>query len=258
MLELAKAAAIEAGKFLEESLGTILLIERKEGQETNLVTQIDKQSKELIISMIRKKYPDHTFLAEESGSDDVKSDYRWVIDPLDGTINFTHGLKIFCKSIALEYKGEIILGAVYDPSLNELFWTEKGKGAYLNNERMRVSSTSKLIESLLVTGFPYNVRTNPENPVGHFVNFLYEGQAIRRLGSAALDLCYVAAGRFEGFWEVTLNPWDMAAGWLCVEEAGGKVTDLLGHPTTIYKRNILATNGLVHDAMVEVLKRGMK
>ena len=128
----------------------------------------------------------------------------------------------------------------------------------MNNERMRVSSTSKLIESLLVTGFPYNVRTNPENPVGHFVNFLYEGQAIRRLGSAALDLCYVAAGRFEGFWEVTLNPWDMAAGWLCVEEAGGKVTDLLGHPTTIYKRNILATNGLVHDAMVEVLKRGMK
>ena len=172
-------------------------------------------------------------------------------------MNYTHALPIYCVSIGLEYKGEIILGAVYDPSRDELFSAEKGKGAWLNKKRIGVTKTIKLIESLVVTGFAYDVNDRPEPSVTHFKNFLAEAQAIRRLGSAALDLCYVAAGRFEGFWEGVIRPWDMAAGVLIVSEAGGKWTDFRGFPSNIYKEEILATNGLVHEQMVTVLKKGM-
>ncbi len=257
MIQLAIQAALEAGQFLKESVGKVLQVERKFGQETNLVTQIDKKAEELIIGRIRKQYPDHDFLAEESGSHDKKSEYRWIIDPLDGTLNFTHGVPLFSVSIGVEKQGEIIAGVVYEPNLGELFTAEKGKGAFLNKKRIHVSKVDKLIESLIVTGFPYTIRDNPDNAVQHFVNVLMKAQGVRRLGSAAVDLCYVACGRFEGFWEVSLNAWDMAAGVLMVEEAGGRFTDFLGAPSTIYTKQVLATNGLIHEKLVEVLKEGL-
>jgi myo-inositol-1(or 4)-monophosphatase len=258
MLQVAVEAALEAGKFLKMNVGKIRHIERKGGQETNLVTEIDKKSEQLIISKIKQHFPHHDFLCEESGAAEVKSEYRWIIDPLDGTVNYTHALPIYCVSIGLEYKGEIILGAVYDPSRDELFTAEKGKGAWLNKKRIEVTKTTKLIESLVVTGFAYDVNERPEPSVTHFRNFLAESQAVRRLGSAALDLCYVAAGRFEGFWEGVIRPWDMAAGVLLVTEAGGKWTDFRGFPSTVYKEEILATNGLIHEQMVIVLKKAGK
>lgn len=253
MIQLATEAALEAGRFLKMSVGKIKHIERKQGQELNLVTEIDKKSEEMIIRKIKQRYPHHDFLAEESGSHEQRSDYKWVIDPLDGTTNFTHGFPMFCVSIALEVKGEVVLGVVYDPNADELYSAEKGKGATLNGKPIRVSTVSKLIESILVTGFPYTIKDDPDEILRHFGNFLVEAQAIRRLGSAALDLCYVAAGRLDGFWESSLNPWDMAAGVLIVEEAGGKFTDYRGFPSSIYKKQLLATNGLIHEHMVGIL-----
>lgn len=258
MLTVAIEAAKEAGKFLKYNVGRVKNIERKQGEERNLVSEIDKGSEERIIGIIRRHYPNHAILAEESGASAASSDYRWVIDPLDGTTNFLHGVPIFCVTIAVEYKGEIVAGVVYDPNLDELFTAEKGSGAYLNGRRLSVSTTSRLIESLLVTGFPYDIAENPQNAIGHFVNFLVEARGIRRLGSAALDLSYVAAGRFDGFWEVNLNPWDMAAGMLFVREAGGRVTDFTGEESTIYKNRVLASNGRIHDAMLAVLRKGSR
>jgi myo-inositol-1(or 4)-monophosphatase len=256
MLTTAVEAAKEAGKFLKYSVGRVKNVEMKKGEERNLVSEIDKGSEEKIIGIIKRHYPNHAILAEESGAKDSSSDYKWVIDPLDGTTNFLHGLPIFCVTIGIEYKGEIVAGVVYDPNLDELFTAEKGSGAFLNGKRLKVTATSKLIDSLLVTGFPYDIAQNPDNAIGHFVNFLLEGQGLRRLGSAALDLSYVAAGRFDGFWEVNLNPWDMAAGMLFVREAGGRVTDFAGEESTIYKKQVLASNGIIHDAMLNVLKKG--
>jgi myo-inositol-1(or 4)-monophosphatase len=257
MLHIAVEAAKEAGRYLKYSVGKVKSIEMKQGEERNLVSEIDKTSEAKIISIIKRHYPNHAILAEESGASSPSADYKWVIDPLDGTTNFLHGLPIFCVTIAIEYKAEIVAGVVYDPNLEELFTAEKGSGAYCNGKRMRVTQTSDLMSSLLVTGFPYDIAQNPDNAVGHFVNFLMEGQGLRRLGSAALDLSYIAAGRFDGFWEVNLNPWDMAAGVLFVHEAGGKVTDFSGVPSSIYNKQVLATNGSIHDAMLQVLKKGM-
>ena len=256
MLTTAIEAAKEAGKFLKYSVGRVKNIEIKQGEERNLVSEIDKGAEAKIISIIKRHYPKHAILAEESGASSASSDYKWVIDPLDGTTNFLHGLPVFCVTIGIEYKGEIVAGVVYDPNLDELFTAEKGSGAFLNGKRMKVTSASRLIDSLLVTGFPYDIAQNPDNAIGHFVNFVVEGQGLRRLGSAALDLSYVAAGRFDGFWEVSLNPWDMAAGVLFVREAGGKVTDFVGAESTIYKKQVLATNGFIHEAMLNVLRKG--
>lgn len=257
MIQLAIEAALEAGKYLKQSIGNIKTVETKLGQETNLVTEIDKKSEELIIGRIRKKYPDHDILAEESGSHIQKSEYRWIIDPLDGTLNFTHGVPLYSVSIAVEHRGEIVAGVVYEPNLGDLFTAEKGKGAFLNQRPIRVSKVDRLIESMLVTGFPYTIRDNPDNAVQHFVNMLMKAQGIRRLGSAAVDLSYVACGRFEGFWEVSLSPWDMAAGVLLVQEAGGRFTDFRGSASSVYGKQVLATNGLVHDLLVEILERGL-
>ncbi len=253
MIDIAVEAALEAGAFLKAHVGKVHQIERKFGEETNLVTEIDKESERMIIGRLRSKFPAHDFLCEESGNHQTSSEYKWVIDPLDGKINYTHALPIFSVSIGLEYKGEMLLGVVYDPNLNELFTVERGHGSFLNGQPLHVSRTDRLIESLIVTGFPYDIKKNPSHAVEHFSHFLMEAQAIRRLGSAALDLCYVAAGRFDGFWEVKLNPWDMAAGVLLVEEAGGKFTDFDGRPSTIYKKDMLATNGVIHDQMLRVL-----
>jgi myo-inositol-1(or 4)-monophosphatase len=257
MIQLAIEAALEAGKYLKESVGKVLEVESKFGQETNLVTQIDKNAEEIIINKIRKKYPDHDFLAEESGSHNKQSEVRWIIDPLDGTLNFTHGMPLFSVSIAVEVKGVVVAGVVYEPNLDELFTAEKGNGAFLNKKPIHVSRVDTLIESMMVTGFPYTIKDNPDNAVQHFVNMLMKAQGIRRLGSAAVDLCYVACGRFDGFWEVFLSPWDMAAGVLLIQEAGGRFTDLSGKPSSIYNKQVLMTNGLIHEKVVEILAQGM-
>ena len=258
MLQIAIEAALEAGKYLKENVGKFRHLERKGGNKTNLVTEIDKKAEETIIGRIKKHFPSHDFLGEESGSAEIKSEYRWIIDPLDGTINYVHGLPIFSVSIGLEHRGEIVLGVVYDPNLDELFTAEKGKGAWLNKKQIQVSKTQKLIESLVVTGFSYTVNKHPEPDITHFRNFVIEAQAVRRLGSAALDLSYVACGRFDGFWEGSLSPWDMAAGVLLVTESGGKWKDYLGAPSNVYNKQMLATNGLIHQKMMAVLKKGME
>ena len=257
MLNVAIEAARAAGKYLKQNVGKIKDIQLKSGQEKNLVTEIDKQSEAMIIEMISKHFPAHNILAEEGGGKDKVSgsDVRWVIDPLDGTTNYTHGFPVFCVSIGIEVKEQLVAGVIYDPNFDELFTAEKGKGAFLNGKRITVSKRTSLKESLLVTGFPYNIADNPNNAVEHFVHFLMDAQAVRRMGSAAIDLAYVAAGRYEGFWEVALNPWDMAAGALLVEEAGGKVTTFSDTPFSIYQKEIVASNGIVHGEMMNVLKK---
>jgi myo-inositol-1(or 4)-monophosphatase len=255
MITTAIEAAKLAGRILKQHAGRARSIQQKSGQEKNLVTEIDRKSEEIIIETIKKHYPSHDILAEESGTKGTSSDYRWIIDPLDGTTNFTHGLPVFCISIGLERKGELIAGVIYDPNLDELFTAEKGKGAYLDGKRLRVSEATNLGQSLLVTGFPYNITENPNHAVEHFVHFLMKAQGVRRMGSAAIDLAYVAAGRFDGFWEVALHPWDMAAGVLLVEEAGGKLTDFSGAPLNIYQKEMVASNGFVHQAILDVLRQ---
>lgn len=256
MLNVAIEAALDAGKYLKYNIGKVKNIERKRGEETNLVTEIDKQSEALIIKKIHQHYPSHAILGEESGASETTSEYRWVIDPLDGTTNYTHGLPIYCVTIGIERNGEVIAGVIYDPNLDEMFTAEKGKGAFLNGKKIRVSTSGSLINSLLVTGFPYNVKENPDRVVEHFVTFLPVAQGIRRLGSAALDLAYVACGRLDGYWEVFLNPWDKAAGIIIVREAGGTVTNFAGNELDVlYNPNILATNGLIHAPMLEIIQQ---
>ena len=241
-----------------ESLGNVRSIEVKEGQARNLVSEIDKGSEERIIKRIRGTFPGHDILAEESGDHGRSSDFRWIIDPLDGTTNFLHGVPIFAVTIAVEQRGKLVAGVTFDPNRDELFTTEKGAGAFLNGRRISVTHAGTLIESLIVTGFPYDLAERADRPLDHFNNFALEAQGIRRLGSAALDLAYVAAGRFDGYWEVSLNPWDIAAGALMVEEAGGRTSDLSGRPLNVYQRQIVATNGKIHEACVEVLARGLR
>jgi myo-inositol-1(or 4)-monophosphatase len=254
-LEIATKAAKTAGKFLKQSVGNIKEIRQKYGQEKNLVTEIDKKSEKMIIEMVRTSFPDHSILAEEGGdgSESRPAEFKWIIDPLDGTTNFTHGFPVFCVSIGIEVEGKLQYGVIYDPNFDELFTAERGKGAYLNGNRVKVSKVNSLKQGLLVTGFPYNIVENPDHAVEHFTNFLMKAQAVRRMGSAALDLAYLACGRFDGFWEVALHPWDVAAGVLMVEEAGGRITDFSGAPYSIYNKQLLSSNGLVHDEMKTVL-----
>jgi myo-inositol-1(or 4)-monophosphatase len=254
MLTVAIEAAREAGRFLKYSVGKVRNIEVKQGEVRNLVSEIDKGSEERIISIIRRHYPTHAILAEEGGGSASSSEYKWIIDPLDGTTNFLHGVPIFSVTIAIERKGEIVGGVTYDPNADELYTAERGSGAYLNGKRLRVSESSELVNSLLVTGFPYDLAARPGRTVEHFIRFLMEARGVRRLGSAALDLAFVAAGRFDGFWEVYLNPWDMAAGSLLVTEAGGNVSGYEGGPLDLYAKRIVASNGRIHDRMVELLQ----
>jgi myo-inositol-1(or 4)-monophosphatase len=252
-LQIAIDAARDAGRFLVESVGKVKQIETKKGEIRNLVSEIDRGAEKMIIRRIRERFPHHEFLAEESGGSLGPADFRWIIDPLDGTTNFLHAVPIFSVTLALERNGEVVSGVTYDPNRDELFTAEKGSGAFLNGERLQVTSQTDLIQSLLVTGFPYDIAGNPDHPAEHFTNFLHASQGIRRLGSAALDLAYVAAGRFDGFYEVALQPWDMAAGRLMVEEAGGTVSDFHGNPSTIYVKQIVASNGPIHAGMLRVL-----
>jgi len=219
----------------------------------NLVTEADLASEKYITKTITKKYPDHSILAEEEKPQDKKSDYRWIIDPLDGTTNFAHNFPFYCISIALEYKDEIVAGVVYDPVRNEMFYAYLNGGSYLNGKKNSVTTQNKLEKSLLATGFPYDIGTSPENNLKQFNKFARTAQGVRRAGSAALDLCYLACGRFDGFWELKLHPWDTAAGKIIIEEAGGKVTDFAGDKYSIYDKYLLATNGKIHNQMKDVL-----
>ena len=250
---LAIESARKAGGILKENLGRRKSVEFKGA--IDLVTEVDRLSEDFIVGEIERAFPGHGILAEESAEKVKASPYKWIIDPLDGTTNFSHGFPFFCVSIAFEEHGKVVLGAVYDPMMDELFTAEEGHGAFLNGERIRVSGTDSLDTSLLATGFPYDLRSSKENNIDHFARFSIKAQAIRRAGSAALDLCYTASGRFDGYWEMKLRPWDVAAGALIAAEAGGKLTDFKGGPFSIYGRECLASNGLVHDQMVRILTK---
>jgi len=254
MFDFAVQLAREAGQLLRDHLGRVIGVSHK-SSTLDLVTEVDLLSEQYIKEKIATHYPKHQILAEESGYQKADSEYRWLVDPLDGTTNYAHGYPCFAVSIALERSGEILLGVVYDPMHEELFAAERGSGAMLNGRPIHVSRISRLSDSLLVTGFPYNVRTNPAS-IEYFARFMNNAQAVRRDGSAALDMCYVACGRFDGFWEMGLNPWDMAAGRLIIEEAGGRVTKFDGRPFDIYDPEVLGSNGLIHGEMMAVLTNG--
>ncbi|HEX16248.1 MAG TPA: inositol monophosphatase [Deltaproteobacteria bacterium] len=256
LLRVAMEAAREAGRLQLQGLGRERKVEFK--GELNLVTEVDRACEERIISLIRTRFPDHDVLTEETPLSPKGSPFRWIVDPLDGTTNYAHGYPIFCVSIALQVEGQLTFGVVYDPTRDEMFWAQRGEGAYLNGRRIGVSKTNKLIRSLLSTGFPYDLRESPVNNLDHFCNMIMRAQAVRRDGAAALNLCYVAAGRFDGFWELKLKPWDVAAGAIIVEEAGGEVTDFDGNPPDIFGQEIVASNGLIHQEMLEVLKEGKR
>ena len=251
-LATAVEAVLRAGTIQMAHLGTDLHVVKK--GTIDLVTEVDLAVERTFREMIASRFPDHQVVAEELGGvEPVRARHCWIFDPLDGTSNYAHGLPIFCSSLALEIDGEVVVAAVYDPSRRELFTATRGGGAFLNGAPLSVSTAGELIDALLVTGFSYGVHERRRSLVNLFEAFLGEAQAVRRLGSAALDLCYVAAGRFEGFWEQHLKPWDTAAGALLVTEAGGRVTGLDGRAFDARHGHLVASNGVVHDAMLRVI-----
>lgn len=255
MLNFAIQVARDAGNLLVQRLGAAQISNKG---DIDLVTEADIAAEELIIDRIRSHYPLHGILAEESGEAVVegsqRSDWKWIVDPLDGTTNYAHGYPCFCVSIALEHAGELEIGVVYDPMRDEMFAAERGRGATLNERRIRVSNVEELNRAMMCTGFPYDVRTRPDF-ARDFTNFTLHAQAVRRDGSAALDLAYVACGRFDGFWEDGLNPWDIAAGAILITEAGGRITNYENEPLDIYTKKVVASNGRVHDATLRLLRR---
>lgn len=241
----------DAGKILKSQIRRRQVVEKK--SELSIVTETDKKLEKIILKIIRANFPDHSILAEESAPTG-NSRSRWIIDPLDGTTNFAHTHEACCVSIAFEYEGKLLMGGVYDPFRDELFFAEKGKGATLNGKKIHVSRTPWLSEALLATGFPYDRRERMDDYLPIFRAFLMKVQDLRRAGSAALDMCYVACGRYDGYWEGNLQPWDKAAGMLIVTEAGGKVTDFKGNPLTVDSWQNVAANALIHKEMLQTLK----
>ncbi|HSA77324.1 MAG TPA: inositol monophosphatase family protein [Nitrospirota bacterium] len=252
-LTVASNAARRAGNILRENLHGIREISYK--GDINLVTEMDMRSERAVVETILASFPGHGIIAEEETCIRNESGYRWIIDPLDGTTNYAHGYPCFSVSIALEHEGEVIAGVVYDPMRDELFTARKGKGAALNGRPIRVTAVDTLIKSLLATGFPYDRKESEKNNMDYFHDLLMASQEVRRDGSAALDLCYVACGRFDGFWELKLKPWDVAAGSLIVSEAGGMVSDFSGLRFNIHDGEVLASNGSIHRKMIEVLQK---
>ena len=250
VIEIAK----EAGEVIRDGFGKNFSVEFKTN-DSNLVTEIDKKSEETIINFINKEFNGHSIIAEESGKHETSSEYRWVIDPLDGTTNFAHGLPIFSVSIGVQRNEETIIGVVYDVMMDRMYQAELGSGAFLGDQKLKVSNNEILSQSLLVTGFPYDLRENPGTTLQKFNDLIMSSRAVRRLGSAAIDLCYIASGVFEGFWEVHLHPWDLCAGKLLVEEAGGIVTNFKNEPIDVFSPQMVATNRKIHDQILEVLQR---
>jgi len=246
--------ARQAGEILMSGLGQNIQIDYK--GEIDLVTEIDRRSETFLLNKIRERFPDDRIVAEESGVIQGKNGNIWHIDPLDGTVNYAHGIPFFAVSLGYVQGGKVRMGVVYDPVQDECFTAERGKGAHLNGKPLQASTADELIHSLLVTGFPYDIRERRDNNLDHYSNLSLQSQGVRRLGSAALDLCYVAAGRLEGFWEVQIQSYDIAAGVLIVEEAGGTVTDVHGGPDFLKPPcSVLATNGHIHQAMLDALWR---
>lgn len=248
LLEATNAGAAQLKHFFNGKF----TISHKEGVN-NLVTEADHASDKAIRDVIKKAFPEHGIVSEESDEKITDSDYKWIIDPIDGTVNFANGIPICCVSIGLEYKGNMFMGAVYNPILNEFFFAEKNKGATLNGEIISVSSKTDALKSCLVTGFPYTYLDHPNGPLQVFSKLIKQGVPVRRFGSAAIDLCWVAAGRFDGFYEHELHAWDSAAGFIIVEEAGGKVTNLKGETYSPFQPGIIATNGKIHDQLQKVI-----
>jgi myo-inositol-1(or 4)-monophosphatase len=247
-------AVVRAGDIQMARLGDHFRIEKKSA--IDLVTEVDLEVERMFRQLIADRFPGHAVLAEELGDGSPGSSGPcWVFDPIDGTTNYAHGLPIFCASLALEIDGRAEVGAIYDPTRKELFTAERGAGAFLNGRRLSVSSAGSLLDAMLVTGFPYDVHQRVDEIVGLFGAFVGEARAVRRLGSAAIDLCYVAAGRLDGFWEADLKPWDLAAGALIVAEAGGRVSTMDGTPFSSRGGEVVASNGLIHDAMLDVIRR---
>jgi len=255
-LAVASEAARKAGGILKENIHGAREITYK--GDINLVTEMDTRSERAVVETLRASFPEHGIIAEEETTIRNGSGYTWIIDPLDGTTNYAHGYPCFSVSIALEHEGDVITGVVYDPMRDELFTAQKGQGAYLNGKRIKVSIVDTLIKSLLATGFPYDRKVSEKNNLDYFHDLLMASQEVRRDGSAALDLCSVAAGRFDGFWELKLKPWDVAAGSLIVREAGGRVTDLWDNTFDIFADEVLASNGMIHGQMVEILRAAGK
>ena len=256
MLKTTLLNAVEAGAAqLQHFFNGDFKISNKEGIN-NLVTEADHAAEKAIIEVIQKEYPDHSILSEETGEIKTASEYKWIIDPIDGTVNFANGIPLCCVSIGLEKDGKMLMGVVYNPLMNELYFAQKGFGASLNDKKISVSTKTKVIQSCLVTGFPYTYLDAPNGPIQVFEKLIRKGVPVRRLGSAAIDLCWVAAGRFDGFYEHKLQAWDSAAGFLLVEEAGGKVTDFDGNYFSPYQPHILATNGLIHDELLAIVNGG--
>lgn len=253
MLKTTLLKATEAsGKILQQYFNGPFEVSSK-SSINDLVTEVDKRSETAIIDIIRETYPDHFILSEEVGEIKTNSSVKWIIDPIDGTVNYANGIPICCVSIGVEKDGEMILGAVYNPFMNELFVAEKGQGATLNGKPIHVSTKADVATSCLVTGFAYKWQDMPNNPLQVLEHLIKQGIPVRRLGSAAIDLCWVACGRFDGFYEHSLQAWDSAAGYLIVEEAGGKVTDFSGNRYSPYQKEILATNGHIHSALQDLV-----
>lgn len=248
-LTIAGQAARTAGGILLDHLGKPLDVEFK--GDADLVTKADRLSENTIVTIIRTAYPDHQILAEEGTNREGTSEYRWIIDPLDGTTNYAHSFPCFAVSIGLEAAGKMVAGVVYDPVRDECFTAMDGSGACLNGNPIHVSDTGSLDRALLATGFPYDRRENPDNYLALFRKFMIKAQEVRRPGSASIDLCYVASGRLDGFWECKLKPWDVAAATVIVREAGGRMSDFNGNRFSIYGNETLASNGRIHDEMVK-------
>jgi myo-inositol-1(or 4)-monophosphatase len=246
----AEAGAVELRRYFNShTLKTSI----KSGGVNDLVTEADHASDKAIIAVIKGAFPDHFILSEETGNITTSSEYKWIIDPIDGTINFAQGIPICCVSIGLEKAGSMVAGVVYNPFMNEFFFAEKGGGAFLNDEKICVSGKKSLLNACLATGFPYSYTDSENSPLDSFGRFIRKGIPVRRLGSAAIDLCWVAAGRFDAFYENKLNAWDSAAGFLIVEEAGGKVTDFGNKYYSVYQPQIVASNGLIHDELISAI-----